>query len=171
MAPSLRLLAGCAFPNVMRRVGPTLRTLGSAAVAAALVAGCAPEDSANSQSSMATDVSTEPTADPAPEVFAATAWRAIAEDGARYTTYLDPDGTYRDLRNGDPWQSGSWSYSDSEQGKILCFSPAEENGIERCWEPVRMTGKTMRAEGDSGRSIELERVDYEPAEDAGDEPA
>lgn len=112
-----------------------------------------------------------PSEEPAPEAFAATAWRAMSEDGARYTTYLDPDGSYRDLRNGDPWQSGSWRYIDGEDGKLLCFEPEDENGLERCWEPGRMSGDTMRAKGDSGVTIELERTDYQPPADADDEAA
>ena len=91
----------------------------------------------------------------------ATAWRALAADGARYTTYLDQDGTYRDLRNGDPWQTGSWTYSKDEGDKLLCFTPDSENGAERCWRPERMNGDTMRARsGDT--EIELTRVEYAP---------
>lgn len=106
--------------------------------------------------------SASPSGEPAPEAFAATAWRALAADGARYTTYLDADGTYRDLRNGDPWQTGSWRYLDAERDRRLCFMPADENGIERCWEPGRMTGETLRAKSDHGLTIELERVEYQP---------
>ncbi|MEX0341943.1 MAG: hypothetical protein AB3N06_05105, partial [Erythrobacter sp.] len=95
-----------------------------------------------------------------------TAWRAVAADGARYTTFLDPDGTYRDLRNGDHWQTGSWTYSGDTQGRILCFTPSDENGVELCWEPDRMSGDTLRAESDSGVTIELERVEYVLPDDA-----
>ena len=108
-----------------------------------------------------------PSGEPAPEVFVATAWRAVAADGARYTTYLDADGTYRDLRNGDPWQTGSWTYSVVERDKRLCFIPEPDSGIERCWEPGRMSGGKMKATNDDGVSIELERVDYRPPADAG----
>lgn len=101
-----------------------------------------------------------PAESPAPDVFAATAWRVTADDGARYTTYLDPEGTYRDFRNGDPWQEGSWSHADAESESVLCFTPDVENAIERCWEPGRMRGNTMQATGDDGTTIELERVDY-----------
>lgn len=112
-----------------------------------------------------------PSGEPAPEAFAATGWRALAEDGARYTTYLDPDGTYRDLRNGDPWQTGSWRYLDSEGDKRLCFKPDDENGLERCWQPGRMSGDTLRAKGDGGITIELERVEYQPPAEADDAAA
>ena len=46
-----------------------------------------------------------------PGDFAETAWRITSEDGARYTTYLDRDGSYRDLRNGDLWQEGQWTFN------------------------------------------------------------
>ena len=93
-------------------------------------------------------------------------------DGARYTTYLDQDGTYRDLRNGDPWQTGSWRYSEEEgNGKRLCLRPDDENGVERCWEPDRMRNGVMRAENDAGTVIELESVTYALPVETADEAA
>lgn len=142
-----------------------------AALASAVLAGCAPETGTETElasEGAATEATPEstPSGQPAPDVFAATAWRATAEDGARYTTYLDPEGTYRDFRNGDPWQEGTWEHADAEGGRVLCFTPDAENGIERCWEPGRMRGDTMEAQGDSGVKIELERVEYVPNPDA-----
>ena len=104
--------------------------------------------------------SDSPSGKPAPETFAGTAWRVMAEDGARYVTMLDEDGTYRDLRNGDPWQEGDWTYADGPGGKQLCLKPDHEDGIERCWEPGRMKGDTMIATDAEDRRIELTRIDY-----------
>lgn len=142
-----------------------------AALASAALAGCAPETGSETElanEGAATEATPEstPSGQPAPDVFAATAWRATAEDGARYTTYLDPEGSYRDFRNGDPWQEGTWEHVDAEGGRVLCFTPDAEAGIERCWEPGRMRGDTMEAQGDSGVKIELERVEYVPNPDA-----
>ena len=148
----------------MRWGAANIRFLSIPAFAALALAACSPAGDAGDET-LDTDPAPPPSSGPAPHIFAATAWRAVAEDGARYTTQLDPDGTYRDLRNGDPWQTGSWTYSDGEHGKLLCFTPEDENGIERCWEPERMSGDTMRATSDSGTAIELERVDYEPPSD------
>ena len=150
-----------------------MRFLIPTAIAALALAGCSPEaeEPAVTPGDAAAEASATPTGQPAPEVFAATAWRLVAEDGARYTTMLDADGTYRDLRNGDPWQTGAWTYSDGEQGKFLCFTPDDDGAIERCWEPGRMTGGTMRATGDNGVNIELERVDYEPLANGDDQGA
>ena len=150
-----------------------MRFLIPTAIAALALAGCSPEaeEASDAPEDATAEASATPTGQPAPEVFAATAWRVVAEDGARYTTMLDADGTYRDLRNGDPWQTGAWTYSDGEQGKFLCFTPEDEGGVERCWEPGRMTGDTMRATGDSGTNIELERVDYEPPANGDDQGA
>ncbi len=99
---------------------------------------------------------------PAPDTFGGTAWRVTAEDGARYVTLLDADGAYRDLRNGDPWQTGNWTYADGPGGKQLCFVPDHENGLERCWQPGRISDDTMVATGPGERRIELTRVEYRP---------
>ena len=96
-----------------------------------------------------------------PQVFAATAWRTAAADGTRFTTYLDPDKTYRDLRNGDPWQVGTWIYEREGSGR-LCLTPAAENAIERCWTPGRIRRDILDVTSDDGRRIELEKVEYAP---------
>ncbi|MXO86667.1 hypothetical protein GRI38_11590 [Altererythrobacter aurantiacus] len=98
--------------------------------------------------------------------FQNTAWRSISEDGARFTTYFDPDGTYRDLRNGDPYQTGTWEFSD---GETLCFFPEEEGNRGDCWNTGALRGDTLSATRvrDEFR-IELERVDY-AAPDTGEE--
>lgn len=126
------------------------------------LAACAPaaEKSGNSVPSTTEGTMDNATESSTPEVFAETAWRVIAEDGARYTTLLDSDGIYRDLRNGDPWQQGNWTSAEGPEGKQLCFIPADENGVERCWLPGRMEGETLTATGPSGRRIELTRVEY-----------
>ena len=104
-----------------------------------------------------------------PQRFAGTAWRVLAEDGARFVTYLDPDGAYRDLRNGDPWQTGVWAYAAGPEGGELCFTPENEYARESCWRPERMRGDSLFARGPGDRRIELIRIDYtrpEPAEQA-----
>ena len=95
-----------------------------------------------------------------PGDFAETAWRITSEEGARYTTYLDRDGSYRDLRNGDLWQEGQWTFNATGDER-LCFTPDEENGVERCWKPESMTDDMMDATGPQERRIELQRVDYQ----------
>lgn len=147
-----------------------IRSVTIPALLAALLAACSPPVDAEAelaaeQATAEASPQSTPSGQPAPDVFAATAWRATAEDGARFTTYLDPDGTYRDFRNGDPWQEGSWDHADAEGGRVLCFTPDAENALERCWEPGRMRGDTMEASGDNGTRIELERVEYVPNAD------
>ena len=83
-----------------------MRSLTILALGMALPA-CTPASDEGDSSALTPQQVVSPSGEPAPEVFVATAWRAVAADGARYTTYLDADGTYRDLRNGDPWQTGS----------------------------------------------------------------
>ncbi len=141
---------------------------------AALAACSPPADNATgtelggSGVSAVATASMEPKDAPVPDGFARTAWRVMAEDGARYTTYLDADGSYRDLRNGDPWHEGQWTYTTGDTPR-LCLEPEGENAVERCWEPGPSDGDTMEATGDDGRTIELERVEYVPVPDDADD--
>lgn len=105
-----------------------------------------------------------------PQSFAGTAWRAQGEDGSLYTTYIDADGTYRDLRNGDPWQTGKWTYDLAGENR-LCFTPDDENGAERCWRPERMHGAALDVIGGvEARRVELEPVEYAAADVEGQDP-
>ena len=115
-----------------------------------------------------------------PSDFARTAWRVEDEDGARYTTYLDEGGVYRDLRNGDPWHSGSWEVD--EDGR-LCLTPEtddtastdageEDTAPRTCWTPRGMDGDGgMIVQASSGKRVRLQQVDYRApdSEDAEDE--
>lgn len=103
-----------------------------------------------------------------PDQFSGTAWRSIAEDGARYTTYLDAGGRYRDLRNGDPWAEGSWVLNDVD-GQRLCFTPDSDDASQACWEPGAMSGDTLSATDADGRRIEVRQVEYEVPAASGEE--
>ena len=144
-----------------------MRALFSVSLAAVLaLAACTPaeEDAGGDDETASAEPSDRPSGKPAPDTFAGTAWRVMAEDGARYVTMLDEDGTYRDLRNGDSWQEGDWTYADGPGGKQLCLKPDHEDGLERCWQPGRVKGDTMIATGPEDRRIELTRVDYSAPE-------
>jgi hypothetical protein len=80
-------------------------------------------------------------------------------DGARFATYFDAGGTYRELRNGDPYQTGTWR----REGEQLCLDPDLEGAAGGCWEPGRMRDEQliMTSVAD-GRRIELDRIDYVP---------
>ncbi|WP_061926622.1 hypothetical protein [Altererythrobacter epoxidivorans] len=87
-----------------------------------------------------------------------TAWRVDGEDGAVYTTYLDDDGTYRDFKNGEPLQSGTWE--EVSAGRI-CFEPAEDDKRGECWDNEALAKDgTMRTTSDSDKTVELRRVTY-----------
>lgn len=148
-----------------------LFTISFAAVLGLIACTPAEEDSGDGEEAATAQPSDSPSGNPALDTFAGTAWRVMAEDGARYVTMLDEDGTYRDLRNGDPWQVGDWTYADSPDGKQLCLKPDHEDGLERCWQPEKMKGDTMIATGPGERRIELTRVDYTAPElqEEGDE--
>ena len=161
----------------MRSIVTSAQALALPLCALAALPGCSPSEEegeaiATAQQVAEGQAAASPSSAPAPDGFAATAWRTLAADGARYTTYLDQDGTYRDLRNGDPWQTGSWRYSEEEgSGKRLCLRPDDENGVERCWEPDRMRNGVMRAENDAGTVIELESLTYALPVETADEAA
>ena len=143
------------------------RRLTCLVLAASLISACAPqEDTADTGDEGAgeTAAKASATGKPAPDTLIETAWRIRAEDGARYVTMFDADGTYRDLRNGDPWQQGTWDYADGPEGKQVCFVPEGENAVEQCWLPGRIKDGVMIATGPAERRIELERVTYRPAE-------
>lgn len=94
-----------------------------------------------------------------------TAWRALGEDGAIYTTFFDADGTYRDFKNGEALQSGSWEQREDSK---LCFTPAEEDRIGECWTLAPASNDdTMRPTSDGGKEIELRKVTYIAPEDEG----
>ena len=87
-----------------------------------------------------------------------TGWRVLGEDGAVYTTYFDADGSYRDFKNGEELQSGTWDERNDGQ---LCFTPAVEHRIGECWK-LGMVGsdKIMTPVSDAGKTIELRQVTY-----------
>ncbi|MDY7098576.1 MAG: hypothetical protein SXU28_10610 [Pseudomonadota bacterium] len=92
-----------------------------------------------------------------PVVMAETAWLTVSNDGAVLTTFLDPDGQYRDFRNGEPAFNGTWSENADDQ---LCFTP--DTGIGGCW----TTGSSnddgsMRVTNEDGRAIMLKRITYQ----------
>lgn len=137
-----------------------------AALMSVALAACAPQDSATgdlAEQAAGTGqgvelVEEDPTE--LPSEFVRTAWRVVAVDGARYTTYFDEGGRYRDFRNGDPWQEGSWE--TDAQGQ-LCFLPDPEGGVLRCWQPDRMQDDDrMIATSEGGERIRIERADYSP---------
>ena len=96
---------------------------------------------------------------PLPDRFDGTAWRAVGVDGARYTTLLDSEGRYRDLRNGEPWHQGTWTRRDAG---AICFLPDGDDTERRCWTPDRMSDEDQMVVigGEEGARVELSRADY-----------
>ncbi|MEE4204850.1 MAG: hypothetical protein V2I39_01065 [Erythrobacter sp.] len=92
--------------------------------------------------------------------MAETGWLTVGRDGSVFTTQFDADGTYRDYRNGEFVQSGTWR---RREDGLLCFSPAEQDRLGTCWETRGLDEDgTMRALDPDGRAIELRRVSYLP---------
>lgn len=100
--------------------------------------------------------------------YADTAWRSTAENGALFATYLDSGGHYRELRNGDPYQTGIWTYAADGR---LCLTPNAENAQGGCWtpRPINEDG-TLVLVNDAGRRIELTRITHEPPAEIDEEP-
>lgn len=139
-------------------------TIAALALAACAPASDEPQEKTGTETAQAGNAE-DPSPDvPLPSEFNRTAWRITSDDGARYTTYLDENGRYRDFRNGDPWQEGTWE-TDSEDR--LCFLPDEEGAALSCWTPDRMDGNdAMIASGQGGTRIKLQQVDYIPPAEA-----
>uniref|UniRef100_UPI0035C851FC hypothetical protein n=1 Tax=Qipengyuania sp. TaxID=2004515 RepID=UPI0035C851FC len=111
------------------------------------IAGCAPGDPRAAPSDSAADPATEAGAEamaeaPAdkpsriPDDLTGTAWRASGADGGSYTTFLDADGRYRDVKNGEPFHDGAW---DRRADGSICFLPDGTEAQRRCWTPDGMT--------------------------------
>ena len=145
------------------------------AAAMAMLGACAAEEEARptDPETMAAAAKAEEEAEAQTlEQFEGTAWQVSAEDGARYVTYLDSEGRYRDLRNSEPWQEGVWTIQpppEKDKGTaLLCFKPDGDNVRERCWEAGQLRGSTLVVESGGGRRVELLKVAYEPP--AADQP-
>ena len=99
-----------------------------------------------------------------PMQLAETGWLTVGKDGAVQTTFFDPDGRYRDLRNGEEVAGGRWERR--ADGRV-CFEP--DVGLGACWETgdEDATGSIIATDTD-GTSIALRRVTYiaPPAPDA-----
>ena len=157
----------------MRR--PIIASL-CAMAALPLLAGCdagetdeAVTDEVVADSSEASPTATETSREPPTEpiTMAGTAWDAIDSNGAVYTTFIDPEGTYRDFRDGEMWQTGSW---DRPGGNRICYKPddpIEEEGSRLCW-TVRPPGEdgVMVAIDENGREVTVRQVEYVEPEDA-----
>lgn len=89
-------------------------------------------------------------------VFAESGWLTVGADGGVQTTFLDADGRYRDLRNGEQVAQGSWQQRPDGS---LCFEP--DTGFGACWtiEPLEDDGSAIAVNGE-GKRIEVRRVSY-----------
>lgn len=126
------------------------------------LAGCtAPEESGDATEAPAEDASatgSESGGEASIIPMAETGWLTVGEDGAVFTTFLDAGGTYRDFRNGSPWQTGTWQRR--EDGR-LCFVPDAADRVGGCWTTGELSEDgTMKATNQDDKAIELKRVTY-----------
>lgn len=123
------------------------------------VSACSESGGDGSDTTEATDGAEQSTSSEDSSVtFSESGWLVVGEDGAVYTTMLDADGAYRDLRNGDPLYSGEWEKRDDNE---VCFVPDEAGKAGDCWklDDADKDG-TVRATNSADRSIELRRISY-----------
>lgn len=136
--------------------------MGLAALVA--IAGCTPADDAAAPANPASQTEPAPQESPRalqiPDSFEGTAWRVAGADGGRYVTFLDAEGRYRDLKDGEPFHTGAW---DRRADGSICFLPDGAETQRRCWTPDRMTddGRMVVVGGEEGARVELEPGDYE----------
>ena len=90
--------------------------------------------------------------------MAGTAWLSVSADGEVFTTYLDPDGRYRDVSGGTVRFAGAWRQTGNGE---LCFTP--DTGEGACWDHgAPGLGAVMKATDASGHTIEVRQVAYTP---------
>lgn len=97
-----------------------------------------------------------------PVSMAETGWLVVGRDGSIFTTYLDADDTYRDLRNGQPLETGQWTLSNDSE---LCFTPEAQDRAGDCW-TLDTPGDdgALRATNTAGLEIELRQIPYQAVE-------
>ncbi|WP_228242360.1 hypothetical protein [Porphyrobacter sp. GA68] len=144
-----------------------MRTAQPAFYLAFALTACSPT-AEQETASQAAEPEAGPTASPAPDDFANTAWRSTAENGTVFVTYLDQGGTYRDLRNGDPYQTGTWVFGDDGQ---LCLTPDLPEAQGGCWTPGQMRSGDLLTLRSEGKRIQVRRITYEPPAPAQDTEA
>ncbi|MEL6237610.1 MAG: hypothetical protein AAFQ90_03345 [Pseudomonadota bacterium] len=142
--------------------------------ALALAACSEPVDTADATSapsgpasSPASATTSEPGNELSPESLemAESGWLSVSVDGAVYSTFLDPDGRYRDVRDGAVVYTGTWVQNAARE---LCFTPNQ--GTSACWShgAPGLDG-VMQATNQAGRAIALKQITYQPPEPAADE--
>ncbi|SMQ75867.1 hypothetical protein SAMN06297468_3015 [Altererythrobacter xiamenensis] len=140
------------------RLSPALLAL--ATPAAFAVSACTPESETGSEAATTSEPSEEaqPEAPQSDLTLAESGWLVVGEDGAVYTTMLDPDGTYRDFRNGEALQSGEW---EKRQADEVCFVPSDNGKAGDCWTLGTLErDNTLRATDSEDRAVELRKISY-----------
>jgi hypothetical protein len=129
-----------------------------ATIAVCLVPACAPgEDGSTATEEAAPDDTTADNGSAQEALLMAdTAWLSVGSDGAVQTTFFDPDGRYRDLRNGQPMDAGTWQ--QRPDGSI-CFTP--DTGLGDCWNHGKLEedGSTVVTSA-SGKRVEIRQITY-----------
>lgn len=85
-----------------------------------------------------------------------TAWLSVGRDGSVQTTFLDAGGRYRDFRNGEAADSGSW---EQRPDGSICFAP--DAGLGACWatETSENDG-TAIVVNETGTRVAIKRITY-----------
>lgn len=150
------------------RLSPAMLAL--AAPAAFALSACTPESESGGEATAPSEPSeaAQPEETTSDLTLAESGWLVVGEDGAVYTTMLDPDGTYRDFRNGEALQSGEW---EKRQADEVCFVPSDNGKAGDCWTLGSLErDNTVRATDSEDRPVELRKISYVgPGEGDGEE--
>lgn len=138
-----------------------------AIVSALALAGCAETSNEDSTESAADTPEAAATPDESSTedtdiAVSESGWLTVGTDGAVQQTYFDPDGRYRDLRNGEPFGEGAWE--QRPDGKV-CFEP--DSGRGDCWETAKAdeSGEASATNGE-GKTITIKQITYLPPPEA-----
>ena len=123
---------------------------------------CAPqaEGSAGDNGAEATEAQSSEEAGGGAEIevmlVADTAWLSVGTDGSVQTTFLDTGGRYRDFRNGEAADSGSW---EQRPDGSICFTP--DSGLGACWatESSENDGTAVIV-NETGTRVSIKRITY-----------
>lgn len=120
---------------------------------------CAPSDNGSDDTGEGDEPQEEETASASIDeavLVANTAWLSVGQDGSVQTTFLDQGGRYRDFRNGEPADTGTW---EQRPDGAICFTPDEGQG--GCWGAGALDadGSTYVTSAD-GKRVEIKRITY-----------
>ncbi|MEM1052098.1 MAG: hypothetical protein AAGI28_08380 [Pseudomonadota bacterium] len=129
-----------------------------ATLAVFTAAACAPAEdgSADPENGTAEEAAVSNSSVKEAILMADTGWLSVGSDGTVQTTFFDPDGRYRDFRNGESADVGAWQ--QRPDGSI-CFTP--DQGMGDCWKTDgREADGSAVVTSTSGKRVVIKQITY-----------